>query len=174
MDIATLSAMLASCAPLVHPVTAAAIVAVESSGNHHAIGVVGGRLERQPRGQREAVATALALKAAGWRFSVGLAQINDANFARLGLDSVTAFDPCSNLAAMQSVLLDCMRAEAQGSQAALRRALSCYYSGNPRTGFDHGYVQRVVHAARSPPEDATASVSAAAANLSTPPHSAPP
>jgi type IV secretion system protein VirB1 len=34
------------------------------------------------------------------------------------------------------------------SQRDLRRALSCYYSGNFTTGFQHGYVGRVVSAAR--------------------------
>jgi hypothetical protein len=32
-----------------------------------------------------------------------------------------------------------------------RQALSCYYSGNFVTGFDHGYVARVVSAARGKP-----------------------
>ena len=35
-----------------------------------------------------------------------------------------------------------------GEQAALRQAFSCYYSGNFQTGFDHGYVQRVIAAYR--------------------------
>ena len=153
MDATALLSLLVSCAPLVHPDTGAAIVAVESSGNPHAIGVVGGQLDRQPRHLAEALATAQALKTDGRRYSLGLAQINNANFARLGLDHATAFDPCRNLAAMQSVLLDCLQSEGQtgapggSSQTALRRALSCYYSGNPTTGFTHGYVQRVVRRA---------------------------
>jgi len=36
-------------------------------------------------------------------------------------------------------------------QVALRQALSCYYSGNFDTGFRHGYVRRVVGAARAVP-----------------------
>lgn len=51
---------------------------------------------------------------------------------------------------MQSVLSECYRREARidsVAQVSLRRALSCYYSGNPRTGFTHGYVQRVVRTA---------------------------
>lgn len=149
MDAALLSLLLAQCAPQVHPATATALIAVESSGNPHAIGVVGGSLERQPRNRPEALATARALASAGWRFSVGLAQITDANFPRLGLDVATAFHPCRNLAAMQAVLQGCLPATSP-SQADLRRALSCYYSGNPHTGFTHGYVQRVVAAAARP------------------------
>ena len=50
---------------------------------------------------------------------------------------------------MQTLLADCYdRATAQDGagpdrpQAALRQALSCYYSGNFVTGFKHGYVNR--------------------------------
>lgn len=154
MDATALLALLVTCAPQVHPVTGAAIVAAESSRNPFAIGVVGGQLERQPKGLDEALVTADALRASGWIYSLGLAQINTTNFARLGLDHRAAFDPCRNLAAMQSVLLDCLPAGASWSQAALRRSLSCYYSGNPTTGFEHGYVQRVVRLARPPPDAA--------------------
>jgi type IV secretion system protein VirB1 len=116
--------------------------------------VVGGVLVRQPRHRAEALATARALKAAGWNFSVGLAQINQAHFDRLGLDLEAAFDPCRNLAAMQAVLLECHTRAAKPqrpAQLALRRALSCYYSGNFATGFHHGYVRRVVQSATTPP-----------------------
>lgn len=147
MDALSLPMLLAACAPLVHPATATALVSVESSGNPHAIGVVGGRLERQPRMRAEALATAAALAGDGWRFSVGLAQISAANFHWLGLSIEAAFEPCRNLAAMQTVLLSCLSYQVAPSQQDLRRALSCYYSGNPRTGFTHGYVQRVVAAA---------------------------
>ncbi|MGP5829257.1 transglycosylase SLT domain-containing protein [Pseudomonas aeruginosa] len=40
------------CAPTVAPQTMAAVVQVESSFNPYAIGVVGGRLQRQPKSQR--------------------------------------------------------------------------------------------------------------------------
>ncbi|RYF59777.1 MAG: lytic transglycosylase, partial [Comamonadaceae bacterium] len=86
-------------------------------------------------------------------FSVGLAQINVANFERLGLTLESAFEPCANLAAMQTVLAECfdrarVRAATESAdQVALRRALSCYYSGNFATGFRHGYVRKVVVAA---------------------------
>lgn len=156
METTTLLALLLSCAPLVDPGTARALVAVESSLNPHAIGVVGGTLERQPRNRREALATAQALSEAGWNFSVGLAQINVRNLPRLQLSLDSAFEPCRNLAAMQSVLIECFERAAAGSrreedaeQRALRRALSCYYSGNFSTGFEHGYVRRIALLARS-------------------------
>ena len=157
MDTATLLGFLLSCAPQVDPATAQALIAFESRGNPHAIGVVGGVLEHQPRNRRQAVATAAALRARGWNFSVGLAQINLHNLARLGLDLETAFDPCANLGAMQQILSECferstraaVRAEAS-EQHALRQALSCYYSGNFITGFRHGYVRRVALQAHGP------------------------
>ena len=149
MDQATLLALLLACAPQVDPATARALVAVESSANPHAIGVVGGALVRQPRHRAEAIATARDLRASGWNFSVGLAQINVGNFERLGLSIEAAFEPCANLAAMQSVLTACFdRAPGLSiaEQLALRQALSCYYSGNFTTGFRHGYVGRVIAA----------------------------
>lgn len=152
MDATLFAALLAACAPQVHPSTARAIVQVESAVNPYAIGLVGGALERQPVSRTEALATARSLQAQGWDFSVGLAQINARNFARLGLSLESAFDPCRNLAAMETVLVECFdRAHhstaAAGDQHALRRALSCYYSGSFATGFRHGYVRRVELAA---------------------------
>lgn len=150
MDAPALLALVLACAPLVHPRTAQALVHVESSNNPWAIGVVGGRLLHQPRNRAEALATARHLAATGWSFSVGLAQIHIGNLRRLGLTLDDALDPCRNLQAMQSLLTDCQAratrtADPSTSDAtALRRALSCYYSGNFSTGFAHGYVHRVV------------------------------
>jgi type IV secretion system protein VirB1 len=157
MDMDTFVAVAMLCAPLVHPITAQAIVATESAFNPDAIGVVAGRLERQPRNVAEAVATARALNAQGVNFSVGLAQINVNTLRRFGLSLADGFDACQNMKAMQLVLGHCYeRAGADdGEQVSLRRALSCYYSGNFTTGFRHGYVSRVVgtvqKTARAPP-----------------------
>ena len=150
MDALTFSDLALACAPAVHGQTAGALVATESGFNPHAIGVVGGQLDRQPRTRAEALATAEHLQATGWDFSVGLAQINQKNFERLGLTTASAFDPCENLRAMQTVLTDCFSRAGPGTppQTAVRQALSCYYSGNAVTGFTHGYVQKVVSAAR--------------------------
>jgi len=153
VDASTFVALVLACAPQVHANTAHALVSVESGFNPWAIGVVGGTLLRQPRQRAEAQATARALQAGGWNFSVGLGQINAGNFTRLGLTLDTAFEPCTNLRAMQAVLTECFaRANAAGGpaasdQATLRRALSCYYSGSFATGFRHGYVRRVAAAA---------------------------
>jgi len=140
------------CAPSVHPTTLQAVVRTESGFNPYAIGVVGGRLVRQPRDREEAVATARALEAQGINFSMGLGQVNRTNLARYGLTYETAFDPCENLRAGSAILHDCYQraAAAMGHGAqALRAAISCYYSGNFTRGetVEAGgtsYVQRVV------------------------------
>jgi len=152
------NALATSCAPTVHPHTLAKIVRVESTFNPFAIGVVGGRLARQPVNLAEAVATARALERGGWNFSVGIAQVNRYNLATYGLDYVKAFDPCQSLAAGARILQNCYtRALVQyrEEQAALRAALSCYYSGNFVRGFvpdfrGTSYVQRVLAASGQP------------------------
>ena len=116
------------------------VVDVESGANPFAIGVVGGRLARQPKNLDEAVATARMLEAKGYNFSVGIAQVNRANLDKQGLDThEKAFDPCSNLAAGARILADC-HASAGGDWG---KAFSCYYSGDFVTGFEHGYVRKV-------------------------------
>ena len=152
-----LAALVLTCAPLVAQDTARALIQVESGGNPFAIGVVGGALVRQPANLPEALATVAALEAAGWNYSVGLGQINKRNFERYGLSPATAFDPCANLNAMQGILGDCFsRASRRAdhhttTQAALRDAFSCYYSGNFMTGHLHGYVGKVLAAWSSKP-----------------------
>ncbi|WP_199730863.1 lytic transglycosylase domain-containing protein [Luteimonas sp. 100069] len=117
------------------------VVGVESSYNPFAIGVVGGRLARQPRTLAEAVSTTRMLEREGYNFSVGLAQVNRHNLARHGLDShEKAFETCPNLRAGAKILAEC-HARAGGDWG---KALSCYYSGNFVTGFEHGYVQKVL------------------------------
>lgn len=145
----TLTELVHRCAPQVHPHTLTKIVLTESGANPYAIGVVGGRLVRQPRNRMEAIATVQWLKQQGRNFSAGLGQINVGNWARLGLDERSVFDPCANLGAAQAVLRDCFdRAPGlrHSPQQALRQAFSCYYSGNFSTGFEHGYVAKVVAA----------------------------
>lgn len=119
------------------------VVGVESSFNPFAIGVVGGRLARQPRTLEEALSTSRMLEREGYNFSLGLAQVNRHNLTPQGLDShERAFDVCANLRAGARILADCHR-RAGGDWG---KAFSCYYSGNFETGFRHGYVQKVLAA----------------------------
>lgn len=143
----------AECAPDVHPTTLKGVVSTESSWNPYAIGVVGGRLDRQPRSLAEAVATARELERQGFNFSMGLGQVNRYNLSKYGETYETVFEPCRNLKAGSAILKDCFqRAKAQigDDQQALRAAFSCYYSGNFTRGFrpdkagQPSYVQKVV------------------------------
>ncbi|MFC3131070.1 lytic transglycosylase domain-containing protein [Coralloluteibacterium stylophorae] len=134
--------LMAACADLAVPAEVMQHVArVESSFNPYAIGVVGGRLARQPRNLGEAVATAEMLEREGYNFSLGIAQVNRHNLARQGLSSFEdAFAVCPNATAGSRILAECY--ERAGRDWS--RAFSCYYSGDFTTGFDHGYVQKVV------------------------------
>lgn len=137
----------ARCAPNVDGHTLAALVSVESGYNPYAIGVVGSHLVRQPASLDEALATVDNLTRLGYNFSLGLGQVNRYNLARFGETPASIFDPCANLRVAASILAECFaraaRVEAD-EQYALRKALSCYYSGNFSTGFTAGYVERVV------------------------------
>ncbi len=117
------------------------VVRVESSFNPYAIGVVGGRLARQPQNLPEALSTARMLERNGYNFSLGLAQVNRHNLDRHGLgDYAKAFEVCPNLQAGSRILAECYGRSGND----WGKALSCYYSGNFETGFRHGYVQKVL------------------------------
>jgi len=117
------------------------VVQIESDANRYAIGVVGGRLLRQPASLDEAIATARSLEAQGYNFSVGVAQVNHANLKKYGLDTYEkAFSICGNLLAGSRILAQCY-ADAGGVWG---KAFSCYYSGDFTTGYRDGYVQRVL------------------------------
>lgn len=116
------------------------LVNVESSFNPYAIGVVGGRLVRQPKNLPEALATVGMLEDKGYNFSIGLAQVNRYNLAKYGLGSYRqAFETCPNLQVGSRILADCF-ARSGGDWG---KSFSCYYSGNFSTGYRHGYVQKV-------------------------------
>jgi len=116
------------------------IVNVESGSNPYAIGVVGGRLVRQPQNLDEALATVQMLEAKGYNYSLGVAQVNRANLGKYGLDSYQkAFTTCQNLAAGSQILANCYHS----SGGDWGKSFSCYYSGNFVTGYRDGYVQKV-------------------------------
>ena len=149
-DMVDFDATARRCAPLVTPSTLRAIAQVESSLNPYAIGIVQGRLLRQPRNLPEAISTVITLREKGVKFSAGMIQIYVQNWAVYNLDPQTVFDPCANMRAAAGILTNCFRRashDSQHAQIALRNALSCYYSNNFVTGYQHGYVQRVVSTA---------------------------
>lgn len=116
------------------------VVRVESSFNPYAIGVVGGRLVRQPKNLPEALSTVRMLESRGYNFSLGLAQVNRYNLNKYGLNSYErAFESCANLIAGSQILAECYRR----SGGDWGKSFSCYYSGNFTTGYRHGYVQKI-------------------------------
>jgi type IV secretion system protein VirB1 len=142
-------ALAQQCAPSVHQDTMRRIAHVESSFNPYAIGVVNGRLDRQPRNLAEAIATAQDLESRGFNYSVGIIQVNKKNFGKYGLTLASAFDACQNLRAGGEILKECFlrsKAKRNDDQQALKDSFSCYYSGNFLTGYKHGYVLKVVSA----------------------------
>jgi type IV secretion system protein VirB1 len=137
------------------------LVSTESAGNPCAIGVVGGRLGRQPSNLAEALATARALKKQGFNFSMGLGQVDRYKFTRYGETYEALFEPCRNLRAAGAILKACFqrtKARIGDDQRALRAAFSCYYSGNLTRGFQpdeagqQSYVQKVVANATAAPQ----------------------
>ena len=82
----------------------------------------------------------------GYNFDAGLAQVNSANLARLGLDVVSVFDPCANLRGASRVLDECFERALPrfgGGERALTAALSCYNTGHFTRGVTNGYVAAV-------------------------------
>lgn len=143
-----LAAQIARCAPSVGPRTMAAIVKVESSGDPFAIGDNTTRRSYHPRVRTMAEALARRLIGAGHSVDLGVAQIDDANLARLGLNVGTAFDACINLAAGAQILAENYSLAARyfgAGQVALRHAIGMYNTGRLDAGG--AYVRRVLIAA---------------------------
>jgi len=123
------------------------IVRVESGGEPLALNVNGGfELVRQPRSWEEAAAMASWLLSHGYSFDAGLAQVNSANFARLGLTAEAVFDPCTNLRAGLRVFTECQARAVERfgrGERAMTAALSCYNAGDFDRGLRNGYVTAV-------------------------------
>lgn len=122
------------CAASVHPSTALDVARVESGLNPYAIAEIlpGGKgvTSHFPTSKDEAVSITRQLTAQGRRYSVGLMQITSTNFRHYGVSARDLLDPCTNLSVFERILIDCYR---RGG-GSLKRALSCYYSGNFTTG----------------------------------------
>lgn len=152
-----LVALIHQCTPPhVSVQTMGKLITVESTKRENAIGykIVRAdgkefRLTAQPKDKQEAIAWATWFYQNGYKFDAGPSQINSINFARLGLTPATVFDMCTNIEKGADILTECYaRAykQYQDEQVAIRRALSCYQSGNFSTGFKTGYVAKVVKA----------------------------
>lgn len=144
LSTAAIMGLAMQCAASIHPDTVKDIARTESSFNPLAIGVVGGA-SLYPSSIDDAIKHIERLKANGKNFSVGLMQINQANVTRYGVTIRQLFDPCKNLAIFEKIITDCYQ-----RGGTLKRALSCYYSGNfitgqkPERDFSQTtYVQRI-------------------------------
>lgn len=147
------------CAASVHPSTALDVARVESGLNPYAIAEIlpdgKGVSSHFPASKDEAASLTERLAAQGRRYSVGLMQITSTNFRHYDVTARDLLDPCTNLSVFEHILSDCYH-----RGGSLKRALSCYYSGNFRTGqqpesaFNHtSYIQRIGYAVPSTRED---------------------
>ncbi len=149
LPLAVVTTLAATCAPQVAPATLAAIAETESGRDPLAIGDNTAHRSYHPAAKPEAVALAARLADEGHDLDLGLMQINQRNFGWLGLAADNAFEPCRSLAAGAAVLT----------------AFSRYNTGSPRTGFENGYVARVLAAG----QDASAAKAALPADKAAPP-----
>ncbi|ELI8170312.1 TPA: lytic transglycosylase domain-containing protein [Yersinia enterocolitica] len=147
------------CAASIHPSTALDVARVESGLNPYAIAEIlpGGKgvTSHFPASKDEAVSITGRLAAQGRRYSVGLMQITSTNFSHYGVTARDLLDPCTNLSVFERILTDCYH-----RGGSLKRALSCYYSGNftagqqPESAFNQtSYIQRIGYAVPSTRED---------------------
>lgn len=147
------------CAASIHPSTALDVVRVESGLNPYAIAEIlpdgKGVTSHSPATKDEALSLTGRLAAQGRRYSVGLMQITSTNFRHYGVSARDLLDPCTNLSVFEHILTDCYR-----RGGSLKRALSCYYSGNfttgqqPESAFNHtSYIQRIGYTVPSTRED---------------------
>ncbi|MDI5563501.1 lytic transglycosylase domain-containing protein, partial [Salmonella enterica subsp. enterica serovar Kentucky] len=138
MSVMTTGSFLAlaiQCAPNVHPDTSLDVVRVESGMNPYAIAEIIPRSERKPgqrgfisylpKSKQEALKIVSEIEKRKHRYSVGLMQITSTNFKKLNVTADDLFSPCENLKAYEKIITDCWL-----RGGTLKRALSCYYSGN--------------------------------------------
>ncbi|HGY5042203.1 TPA: lytic transglycosylase domain-containing protein [Klebsiella oxytoca] len=150
------------CAASIHPSTAIDVARVESGFNPYAIAEIipkarktsGGNpvISHLPASREEAERIIRRLAIQNRRYSVGLMQITNTNFRHYGVTASDLLDPCTNLSVFERILSDCYR-----RGGTLKRALSCYYSGNFRAGQQPeaafsgtSYLQRIGYAPGSP------------------------
>src|SRR5579863_3308812 len=148
LHVLALAALIRHCAPAVAPSTMAAIVQVESGGDPLAIGDNTTRRSYYPRDRAAAERLARRLLDAGHLLDLGIAQIDSMNFAGVGVNAHTIFDPCTNLSVGARILIGdyAFAARRYGDgQVALRHAIGMYNTGRLNAGAR--YIARVVAAA---------------------------
>ena len=138
-----------SCASNVAPTTMRAIIKTESHGNVLAIALNHGKhLLYAPKTLAQANAWVDYLEEHNYDFDIGLAQINIKNVHKYGYKAHDMLDPCKNLSLAGTILGENYKNAKIGSkdsQEALYKAISAYNTGNYHSGFNNGYVYKVVH-----------------------------
>jgi len=119
------------------------LIHLESGYNPYAIGVVNGSI-KQPVSFLEFVDSINNLDSQNKNYSVGLGQINIKNLNRFNISVIEAIDPCTNIKLSSVILKDCYI-----KYGDIGKALSCYYSGNEKTGFKNdfknSYIERFLN-----------------------------
>jgi len=123
------------------------IIAVESVDNPLAINVNKLLNPDLPESQDESVLAVYVDKkiAEGFSVDVGYMQVNSANFATYDLDTVSAFDACTNIAVGSEIFMKAYRPAVAfygKTEKAKQSALSAYNTGTFHRGFNNGYVAR--------------------------------
>ena len=137
-----------ACAPEIATEAIVPLIVTESGGDPLQINVNKGPRVRA-RSAVDGAAMVRRYMAAGYTVDVGLAQINSANFARLGVSVEQAFEPCTNLR-LASIVLQQGYDQASRHYAgleAISATYSLYNTGTLTRGFRNGYVERVWTAA---------------------------
>jgi type IV secretion system protein VirB1 len=146
--VAAITALAQQCASEVATEAVVPLVVTESGGDDLSISVNHG-----PRVRAGSVAQGAALvrryMAQGYTVDVGLAQINSANFAWLGVTVEQAFDPCTNLRLASAMLQEGygLASRHYTGLDAISATYSLYNTGTLTRGFRNGYVGRVWSAA---------------------------
>ena len=176
--VAAITVLAQQCAGEVATEAVVPLVVTESGGDDLSINV-----NRGPRVRVGSVAEGAGLvrryMAQGYTVDVGLAQINSANFARLGVTVEQAFDPCTNLRLASTLLQEGygLASRHYSGLDAISATYSLYNTGTLTRGFRNGYVGRVWSAAsgmgsiQAPPPIPGAPAAAVAATSATEPPS---
>lgn len=143
------------CAPDVSPKTLNAFVSVESAANPYVVANVSDKTSHYFKSKDAAIKFVNNLERENKTYSAGLMQVYSKNFKAYGLNNENVFDYCTNIKAGAEILKQCYAtatAETGDQQAAIRKAASCYYSGNLIRGFKKetdgkSYVDRIELAA---------------------------
>lgn len=135
--------------PYAHSSVIKAIVKVESGGDPWAINInkKGVRLLAKPKTREQAQAWINWFVKNSYNIDIGIAQINIKNIQKMKLNPSDLLDPCLNLKVAGQILLSNYKnsaKQAKNSDDAVRLAISAYNTGNFRSGFDNGYVNKVM------------------------------